>query len=276
MMMFSSNACRSVLFFLSLSLRGACARTLLDDSASDILKTPIVEIMSAGNYTILTKTGISTVPTSAITGDIAVSPIAGEAMTGFSFSPGVNGEYKQSSQLSGKAFAANYATPTPSHLTTAVGDMETAYTNAAGRTNSNASRINMNGGILGGSFGGATAPLTPGVYTFGSGVSIAGTIYFNGTGPDQGQGDTDVFIIQMTGNLLQAANTQVLLTGGALAKSIFWQISGNVAVGAGAHLEGILLVKTDVTFLTGSSLNGRVLAQTACTLQMATITQPTN
>jgi hypothetical protein len=272
-MMFSSNACRSVLFFLSLSLGGACARTLLDNSAS---KTPIVDIQSAGNYTILTKTGISTVPTSTITGNIAVSPISGEAMTGFSFSPGVNGEAYSSQLINGKAFAANFATPIPSHLTTAVGDMEAAYTNATGRPNPDAARINMNGGILGGSFGGATAPLTPGVYTFGSGVSIAGTIYFNGTGPDQGQGDTDVFIIQMTGNLWQAANTQVLLTGGALAKNIFWQISGAVAVGAGAHMEGILLVKTDVSFTTGSSLNGRVLAHTACNLQMATITQPTN
>jgi hypothetical protein len=37
-------------------------------------------------------------------------------------------------------------------------------------------------------------------------------------------------------------------------------------------MEGVLLVKTDVLFVTGSSLNGRVLAQTAVNLQMATIT----
>jgi hypothetical protein len=64
------------------------------------------------------------------------------------------------------------------------------------------------------------------------------------------------------------------LTNGALAKNIFWQVAGYVNVGEGAHMEGILLVKTAVTFVTGSSLNGRVLAQTACVLQMATITQP--
>jgi hypothetical protein len=44
-------------------------------------------------------------------------------------------------------------------------------------------------------------------------------------------------------------------------------------VGAGAHLEGILLVKTAVTFITGSTLNGRILAQTLVALQMATITE---
>jgi hypothetical protein len=56
-------------------------------------------------------------------------------------------------------------------------------------------------------------------------------------------------------------------------EKIFWQVAGNVAVGAGAHLEGILLVMAEVLFLTGSSLNGRVLAQTACNLQMAMITE---
>ena len=88
------------------------------------------------------------------------------------------------------------------------------------------------------------------------------------------EGDTDIFIIQSTGNLVQVANTDVILTNGALAKNIFWQLAGHVVVGEKAHLEGILLVKTDVLFETKSSLNGRVLAETACNLQMATITEP--
>jgi hypothetical protein len=220
---------------------------------------------------ILAKTGISTVPTSAITGDIAVSPIAGESMTGFSFT--MEDDYSISAQLVGKAYAANYKAPIPAHLTSAVSAMETAYTDAAGRTNPDAARINLGGGILG-VFGGATAPLTPGVYTFGSDVLITGDIYFRGSGTGTDRGDTDVFIIQLTGNLKQAANVKVILTNGALAKNIFWQIAGNVEVGAGAHMEGILLVKTDVTFITGSSLNGRVLAQTACNIQKATIIEP--
>jgi hypothetical protein len=64
------------------------------------------------------------------------------------------------------------------------------------------------------------------------------------------------------------------LEEGAKAKNIFWQVAGYVTVNAGAHMEGILLVKTKVDFITGSSLNGRVLSQTACTLQMASITEP--
>jgi hypothetical protein len=265
-MMFSSNACRSILFFLSLSLGGAFARHLSE------AKEPIVDIQTAGNYVILTKSGISTVPTSDITGDIGVSPIAATAITGFSLSADSGGEYSTSSQIVGKAFASNYAAPIGEHLTTAVSDMELAYTDAAGRPNPVAARNNLNGGILGGKVGGEGAKLTPGVYTFGSGVTINSTIYFEGTGTAPGQGDTDVFIIQITENLLQVANTKVLLSNGALAKNIIWQVSGNVKVGLGAHMEGILLVKTEILFETKSSLSGRVLAQKACNLQEATIT----
>src|ERR1700690_2410427 len=42
-----------------------------------------VNLGTAGNYVILAKSGISTVPTSAITGDIGVSPISATAITGF-------------------------------------------------------------------------------------------------------------------------------------------------------------------------------------------------
>jgi hypothetical protein len=228
----------------------------------------VVDLGFAADYVILTKTGISTVPDSVITGDIPVSHIAAEAMTGFSFTADPStGTFSASSQITGKAWAANYIAPTPATLTTAVGAMETAYTDAAGRVNPDAARINYGGGLLGGDFGGATDKLTPGVYTFTTDVLISGDIHFNGS-------DIDIFIIQITGNLNQDANYDVILEGGALAKSIFWQVAGAVTVGAGAHMEGVLLVKTHVVFETLSSMSGRILSQTACTLGMATITEP--
>jgi hypothetical protein len=233
-----------------------------------------VELQTAGNYAILAQSGISTVAPSVITGNIAVSPIAGTAMTGFDLIIDSGGRFSKATQVSGQCFASDYAAPIPTHLTSAVGAMGTAYSDAEGRPNTDAARINLGGGLLGGVSGGAAYPLTPGVYTFGTGVSIREEIFFEGTGLGTGEGDTDVFIIQMTGNLLQAANTDVILTNGALAKNIIWQVAGYVDVGAGAHLEGIVLVKTDALFKTGSSLNGRVLAQTACNLQSATITEP--
>jgi hypothetical protein len=263
-MMFSSNAFRFVLLFAA-----AC------NTVTSV--TPAVDLGDAGDYVILTKSGISTVPNSVITGNIGVSPIAATALTGFSLTLDSGGKFSTSTQLQsppGKAYAANYSPPTPALLSTAVSNMETAYTDAAGRLNPDPARINLGGGVLGGVFGGETHPLTPGVYTFGSGVSIEQHITFEGTNKDDDQ-DPDVFIIQMTGNLIQATNTKVFLTGGALAENIFWQVAGFVEVGIGAEMQGIILGFTSVVFKTGSSLvTGRILSQTACTLDQATITAP--
>jgi hypothetical protein len=138
--------------------------------------------------------------------------------------------------------------------------MEAAYTNAAARPTTDSTRDNSGSGAIGGK------TLTPGVYTFTVVVRINSVLTFEG-GPD------DVFVIQTTGDLKQAANTRVILKGGAQAKNIFWQVAGFVEIGAGASMQGILLVKTKVDFITGSSLVGSVLAQTAVNLQKATITQ---
>lgn len=62
--------------------------------------------------------------------------------------------------------------------------------------------------------------------------------------------------------------------GGALAKNVFWQVAGNVPVGDGAHMEGVISTYTDVVFVNGSSLDGRIMAQTAVALQKATINGP--
>jgi hypothetical protein len=255
-MMFSSNAFRFVLV-LAASFNAVTFAT-----------EPTVELGFAEDYVILTKAGISTLSTSAITGDIAVSPIAATAMTGFSLSADSTNVFSTSPKLTGKAFAADYANPTPVKLTTSTNDMVTAYTDAAGRPNPDGARNNLGGGILGGVYGGATHPLTPGVYSFTTDVvDISADIVFEGKAED-------IFIIQISGDLMQTAGKQVTLTNGALAKNIFWQVAGKVVVGANAHLDGILLVQTSVKFETGSSLDGRVLAQTRCDLQAATITQP--
>jgi hypothetical protein len=216
-----------------------------------------VDLKTAGEYVILAKAGISTVPTSHITGDIGVSPIAAGAITGFDLVLDTSEKFSKSTQVVGNAYAANYNSPTPSSMTTAVGDMENAYTNAAAET---ATKKNLAGGEIGGQ------TLSPGVYWFETDVMILpGTeLTFNGTADD-------VFIIQTTQSVKQAANTAVILQGGAKAENIFWQVAGEVTVGAGATMKGVLLVKTGVSFITGSTLVGRILAQTACTLQSATI-----
>jgi hypothetical protein len=221
-----------------------------------------VVLGDAEDYTILAKTGISTVPDSDITGDIAVSPINAAAITGFDLILDKDGAFSTASQLSstGKAFASDYKSPAPVDLTAAVGDMETAYNVAAGRV---ADSEELFDGLIGGK------TLYTGVYKFTSDILINDDVTFDA----QGEADA-VFILQTSGSVKQATVTEVKLLNGAQAKNIFWQVAGEVVVNEVAAMQGVLLVKTAVTFITGSSLVGRVLAQTACTLQKATITPP--
>jgi hypothetical protein len=238
------------------SCRSRCCAflVLLSLSFSSAILGGSVNLGTAGSYAILAKAGISTVPDSTVNGDIGVSPVLSGALTGFSLSLDIGGQFSTSSQVNGKAFAADYGSPTPGDLTTAVNDMEAAFTNAAGRVTdvTNFYYGNLETGD----------ELTSNVYTFDTDVNINGDIYFSGGG---------VYIIQIAGNLVQAVDTTVHLENGALAKNIFWQVSGNVQIEAGAHMEGYILGQTDVTFLAGSSLNGCIYAQTRVNLDNAVI-----
>ncbi len=220
-----------------------------------------VSLGTAGNFAILAKSGISTVPGSAVTGDIGVSPIARIAITGFSEIMDVTNAFSRSAQVVGKVFAADYAPPTPINLTTAVGDMEIAYADAAGRTLPDFTELGA------GAIGGLT--LVPGLYKWSTGVSIATNVTLSGSA-------TDVWIFQVAGDVTQASATSVTLAGGALAKNIFWQVAGGagVTIGTTAHFEGVVLAVTAINVRTGASANSRLLAQTAVNLQQNAITQP--
>jgi hypothetical protein len=67
---------------------------------------------------------------------------------------------------------------------------------------------------------------------------------------------------------------KIILAGGAQAKNIFWQVAGAVTLGTSSHFEGNILGKTGINLLTGASINGRLLAQTAVALQMSTVKKP--
>lgn len=82
------------------------------------------------------------------------------------------------------------------------------------------------------------------------------------------------WIFQIASTLTIATGVHFVLVGGALANNIVWATSGAVTAGAGSHFEGNILSFTGVTLVTGSTGNGRILAQTAAVLQMATIVSP--
>lgn len=217
-----------------------------------------VDLGMAGDFVILSKTGISSVPNSVITGDIGVSPIADTAITGFSLTLDATNQFSLSDQVTGRVYAATYTSPTPSNLTTAVSDMETAYTDAAGRA---VNFTELHSGDLSGK------TLVPGVYKWGTGVLINSDVTLNG-------GPNDVWIFQIGEGITQANGTRITLTGGAKAENIFWQVAESVSIGTGSHFEGIILSKTNITMGTNASINGRLLAQTAVTLDASTVVAP--
>ena len=211
-----------------------------------------VNLGVAGNFVILSKSGITDVYKSAVTGDIGTSPITGAAMV------------ISCPEVTGTIYSVDAAGPackitSPSMLTTAISNMQTAYTDAAGRINPDF--LNLGAGNIGGK------TLTPGLYKFTTALLIPTDIRISG-GPD------DVWIFQVAGTLNMGSAVKVTLAGGAQAKNIFWQTSGAVTIGTTSHFEGVILSQTGINFKTGASVNGRLLAQTAVTLQMNAVTKP--
>lgn len=219
---------------------------------------PAVNLGMAGTYAILAKSGIATVPTSAITGDIGVSPAAATYITGFSLTADATKVFATSPQITGRAFASNYATPTPSNLTTAVGDMQLAFTDAAGRA-PNVTELGA------GNIGGMT--LAAGVYRWGTGLLVPTDVTLAGSA-------TDVWIFQIAKDLTVSSGVKMLLTGGAASKNVFWQVAGLADIGTTAHVEGTILAQTSVTLRTGASIHGRLLAQTAVSIDGSTVLEP--
>jgi hypothetical protein len=218
-----------------------------------------VNLGTAVNFVILSKTGITTTGTTAVVGDIGVSPIVATSMTGFGLIADSTNTFSKSSLVTGKIYAADYFPPTPAKMTTAISDMQIAFTDAAGRKSPNFTELG------GGDISGMT--LLPGLYKWNTGVSITNGVTLAG-------GPNDVWIFQIAGDLVVNNGAKVTLLGGAQAKNIFWQVSGKATLGTTADVKGIILSQTLISMNTGATLSGRALAQTAVTLIANTITAP--
>ena len=225
-----------------------------------------VNLGLAANFAIFADTGISNATNpAAITGDIGVGPgVTSTAITGFALNLPAGSAFSTSAQVTGKAYAFDYAAPTPTYVTTASTDMLAAYNDAAGRTAGVGPFLNTGGGNIGG------LTLAPGIYTWGTAVTLP-----IGTNVTLSGGPNDVWVFQIAGTLTTGANTSVLLSGGALPRNIFWQVAGSSAtLGANAHFEGVVLTKFAINFGNQASANGRLLAQTAVNLDQNAVIQP--
>ena len=192
-----------------------------------------VNLGVAGNFAILSKSGITDVYKSTITGDIGTSPITGAALL------------VSCAEVVGTIYTVDAAGPackvtSASMLTTAVSDMQTAYTDAAGRANPDF--LNLGAGNIGGT------TLTPGLYKWTSALIIPTDVAISG-------GPNDIWIFQVDGTLTMSSAVNITLIGGAQAKNIFWQIAGAVTLGTTSHFEGIILGQTGINLQTGASIN---------------------
>ena len=219
-----------------------------------------VNLGTAGNFVILSKTGISTTGATKVVGDIGVSPVAASYITGFDLILPAASAFSTSALVTGKVYASDYAVPTPANISTAVSNMQTAYTDAMGRA-ANVTELGA------GNIGGLT--LAPGVYKWGTSVTIPTDVTLTGNA-------NDIWIFQIAQNLDISSAKNIVLAGGAKASNIFWVVAGQTTIGTTAVFNGNILDQTAIVLNTGAVLNGRALAQTAVTLDSNAVTMPTS
>ncbi len=216
-----------------------------------------VNLRTAGSFVILTKTGITDVPTSAVTGNVGVSPATGAD------------NHLTCTEVTGSTNSVDAAGPAPcsvmdpATLSQAVLDTNAAVADATGKP-----VLPANVNKFAGNIGGQT--ITAGNYNWTTGVSIA-----TATDVTLSGSATDVWVFQvMGGGITQANNTHVILTGGARPENVFWFTPGVAAIGTGAHFQGVLLSGTSITLGAGATVTGRLFANTDVTLISDTITRP--
>ncbi|PJE74421.1 MAG: hypothetical protein COV01_00070 [Candidatus Taylorbacteria bacterium CG10_big_fil_rev_8_21_14_0_10_41_48] len=213
-----------------------------------------IDLLSAGNFVVLSKTAITTTGVTAITGDLGISPALSTDMTGFALSLDGSGTFSTSVYVTGSIYAADYSVPTPTTVGTAISAMEAAYTDGAGRA---VDVTDAGAGDLAG------LTLVPSTYFFsGPGnVIITGDVTLSGSA-------TDVWIFQIPGTLDISANKKVVLTGGALASNVFWVVAGTTTLEPGSTFSGVILAgpgASTIAMQDGATLVGRALGQTDVT-----------
>ena len=208
-----------------------------------------VNLGSAGNFIILGQSAITDVPSSAITGNVGLSPATG-ASIGLAC-PEVTGNI-YSVDAAGPACKITSAAA----LTTAFNDKGTAYTDAAGRAPDYTE-------LAAGNIGGMN--LGPATYKWSTALSMTSNVTLTG-------GPHDVWIFQVAQGLVVSSGVQIVLAGGALPQNIFWQVFSAANLGTTSQFKGTIISQTSVVMKTGATINGRLLAGTAISLDQNTVT----
>lgn len=219
---------------------------------------PPVPLGAAGGFAVLAASSITNIPTSAIIGNVGLSPASGSNMTGLT-----------SLEVTGTIYTVDASgppgsVPAAAMLAAAKGDLTIAYNDAAGRTPIPTGNF-LNPGS--GNIGGMT--LVPGLYKFTSTAAITGSdVTLFGSA-------TDVWIFQIAADLNVGSGIQVILAGGAQVSNIFWQVGTSATLGTTSVFKGTIMADQSISLNTGARLDGRALVSIAAvTLASNTITRP--
>jgi hypothetical protein len=216
-------------------LLGACKNN--DEPAPSAIVIPIqttaqssVVLGSTSTLAVLAGASVTSTGATVITGNMALSP--GSSIGGFP--PGI---------LNGVQHI-NDATSDQAKL-----DLTVAYNDLAGRTSTNI--VTLSGNI-----GGLT--LTPGLYKSTSSLAISsGDLTFDAKGNANA-----IFVIQIATTLTTTSGRKVILSGGALASNIYWQVGSSATFGTTSVFKGNVLAMQSITMNTGATIDGRLLART--------------
>ena len=213
-----------------------------------------MNLRSTSGFVVLAGSLISNVPTSALTGNVGLSPAARAAITGFGLT-----------EVTGTIYASDDVSPAgvAAMLTAAKGDLTTAYNDAKGRTATDMV-------VLAGNIGGRT--LTPGLFKSNGSLEISsGDLTLDARGNANA-----VFIFQIASTLTTTSGRQVILAGGAKASNIFWQVGSSATFGTTSVMKGTIMADQSISVNTGARVEGRLLARIAAvTLAGNTLVEPT-
>ena len=238
---FSSRSLASLLLAVGLTL-GISLGSVATASAATIVDGPI-DLGTAASYGVLGATTVTNTGPTLINGDLGLSP--GTSITGFGGAPNgiVNGTVHTTDAAAAEAQS----------------DTTIAYNVAASLTPTTTGIGELSG-----------LSLTPGVYSGGAlALSDNGALTLAGSA-------NSVWVFQAASTLAIGSATRIIITGGASACNVFWQVGSSATIGTAAQFQGTVLAQQSVTATTSATIVGRLLARVAAvTLDTNTITAPT-
>ena len=228
--------------------------------------TPVLGPSSTlSTFVILSDQAITNIPYSRIIGDVGISPGARSSMTGgletkgdpqITGTGGINAGGAYSSYASDDLDTVNGGS-VADMLIAAKAAALAAYNDAVSASRGTATSI-------GGDINGLT--LAPGLYESLTSIEISpgGFLYLDGMGVVNA-----TFIIRSSTSITTESTSNVVLTGGTLAKNVFWVAGSAITLGTNSIMEGTLIASTSISLLTGAKLDGRALIQGAVAGQVS-------